>query len=419
MESYRRLAVIILVVSICSLAYGAKPANPAQANVTVVEPNDANLPAMPFLAEITSNDVYVRSGPGTNYYYCGKLKSGDKIKVVGSKFSWLEITPPAGSFSWISEQYVQADPQSAGSGTVIGEAVRVYAGSDDVQPMHSTAIQVKLSKGDKVTLLGEKKEGYCKITPPEGAYLWVSNQYVKPLGSLIAPAQPAPTATTTAPAPFPSPAPAAPFPSPASPNVPQAASPNEPAVTPTPQVSSDSQKIKELDALKAQIEAEGAKPLGQQNYSELKKSLEAMAGEKQSFRVAKKTQQLLKTIERYELVQNVSKAAKSQDEQFGQTSQRIESAKSAKLAELEDKGIFAVIGQLKESPLFAETPGAQYYRVVDSDGKTLCFARPAGAAADMDLSKFIDKKVGLVGAIEPHPELNNAVVQFTNIVELK
>ena len=37
----------------------------------------------------------------------------------------------------------------------------------------------------------------------------------------------------------------------------------------------------------------------------------------------------------------------------------------------------------------------------------------------MDLSNFIDKKVGLVGTIEPNHELGGALVEFTNIVELK
>jgi hypothetical protein len=175
----------------------------------------------------------------------------------------------------------------------------------------------------------------------------------------------------------------------------------------------------ELEALKAQFEAESAKPVGQQSYGELKKAIEAIANDKQNPRAARTAQQLLKAVERSELAQEIAKVTKAQDEQFNQTTQRIESAKSAKLSEIEDKGIFAVIGQLKESPLFAETPGAKYYRVVDDEGKTMCFARPTGVAAEEDLSKYMGKKVGLVGAIEPHPDLGNAVVQFTNVIELK
>jgi uncharacterized protein YgiM (DUF1202 family) len=405
--------VITLVVGVCSVAYAEKPAPgaSAQATVSVVGSEDANLPALPFLAEITSDDVYVRSGPGTNYYYCNKLKKADKVKVVGSKFSWLQIVPPAGSYLWISKQYVQVDPQNKASGTVIGDAVRVYAGSDDVQPMHSTTWLVKLNKGEKVTLLGEEKEDYYKISPPEGAYLWVSNQYTKPLGSLVLPVQPMPVVSTTVPAPFPAAATATAN-SPNEPNLPA------PAPAPAP-MSLDDQKNNEVQLLKARVDAERAKPADQQNFAELKKALGEFANNKQTPKAARNAQNLLKTIERSELAQEITKAAKLQNEQFGQTQQRIESAHAEQLAKFEDLSIFAVIGQLRESSVFAEAPGIKYYRVVDNEGKTICYAKPAGEASNADLSKFVDKKVGLVGTIEPNPELGDALVQFTNIVELK
>ena len=413
MESCIRFAVITLVAGVCSLAYAEKPVSrvPEQANVAISDANDANLPALPFLAEITSDDVYVRSGPGTNYYYCSKLKKADKVKVVGSKFSWLQIVPPAGSYSWISKQYVQVDPQNSASGTVIGDAVRVYAGSDDVQPMHSTTWLVKLDKGEKVTLLGEEREDYYKISPPEGAYLWVSNQYTRPLGSLVLPVQPMPVASTTVPAPFPAAATATAN-SPNEPNLPA------PAPAPAP-MSLDDQKNKEVQLLKERVDAERAKPADQQNFAELKKALGEFANNKQTPKAARNAQNLLKIIERCELAQEITKAAKLQNEQFGQTQQRIESAHAEQLAKFEDLSIFAVIGQLRESSVFAEAPGIKYYRVVDNEGKTVCYAKPTGEAANADLSKFVDKKVGLVGTIEPNPELGDALVQFTNIVELK
>jgi uncharacterized protein YgiM (DUF1202 family) len=427
MESCMRYAVVILAVLICPVIaaekpFGAasnKPVAPAAGNVSTVEVNDANLPALPFMAEIISDDVYIRSGPGTNYYYCGKLKNGDKIKVVGSRFSWLQIAPPTGSYSWISKQYVQIDPQNSANGTVIGEAVRVYAGSDDVAPMHSTTMQLKLNKGDKVAIIGEEKDSYCKISPPEGAYLWVSNQYVKPLGTLMPPPpQPMPTAPAIA-MPATPPGPVAPFPTPpAGSNKAQVSSPNESNMQrPATAAPADGQKMEEFMALKTRVDAEKAKPAEQQNFTDLKKEAAVMAGDK-SFRVASNAKGLLKNIERYELAMEVAKAAKVQEEQFGQITQRIETARNEKIAQLEDLSIFAVIGQLKETTLFATTPGEKYFRVTDSEGKTLCYARPIGTALDMDLSKFIDKKVGLVGTIEAQAELGEALVQFTNVVEL-
>ena len=421
MESYLRFSIIVLVCGLCLPVIGAQPRNTAPASVApATEANAMNLPAFPFLAEITGDDVYVRSGPGTQYYNCGKVRKDEKVKVVGNKFSWLQIVAPAGSYSWISKQYVQIDPQNNTSGTVIGDAVRVYAGSDEVQPLHSTSMQVKLNKGDKVTIVGEEKDGHCKIAPPEGAYLWVSSQHAKPLGTLMAPAQtPTPVMPTTA-----HPVPATPFPTNSGSLKPQASSPNEPndsnmpSPAPTP-ITLEEQRMGEVQALKGKVEAERAKPAADQNFADIKKELMEVAGDKQSPRAARNAQSLLKVIERCELSQEVANAVKVQEEQFGKTQQQIEIAKSEQLSKFEDKSIFAVIGKLKESPLFAETPGAKYYRVVDENGRTLCYARPTGAIAEVDLSKFVDKKVGLAGTIEANTEMGEAVVQFTNIVEVQ
>ena len=416
MESYLRFSIIVLVCGLCLPVIGAQPGNTAPA----AEANAMNLPAFPFLAEITGDDVYVRSGPGTQYYNCGKAGKDEKVKVVGNKFSWLQIVAPTGSYSWISKQYVQIDPQNNTSGTVIGEAVRVYAGSDEVQPMHSTSMQVKLNKGDKVTIVGEEKDGYCKIAPPEGAYLWVSSQHAKPLGTLMAPAQ-----TTTSVMPTTAhPVPATPFPANSGSLKPQASSPNEPndpnmpSPAPAP-ITLEEQRMSQVQVLKEKVEAERTKPAADQNFADIKKELMEVAGDKQSPRAARNAQSLLKVIERCELSQEIAKAVKVQEEQFGKTQQQIESAKNEQLSKFEDKSIFAVIGKLLESPLFAETPGAKYYRVVDENGKTLCYARPTGVIADVDLSKFVDKKVGLVGTTEANAEMGEAVVQFTNIIEVQ
>ena len=404
MESCLRLAVIVLVVGVCTIGYAEQPASFPQ---PVGEGNDVNLPAMPFMAEITGNDVYVRSGPGTNYYYCVKLQKGDKVKVVGSKFSWWQITPPTGSYAWISRQYVETDPQNSSMGVVIGEGVRVYAGSDEIQPMHSTTPLVKLSKDDKVTLLGEEKEGYYKISPPEGAYLWVSSQNARALASLVQPVQPMPAASPAASGPFPTPAPKV---------EPKAPSTIEPNTSIQPPV--EDRRTKELNLLTENLEAEQAKPLEQQKYDGLKKALEIIANDKQSLIASRKAQNLIKTIERYELAQEVAKTTAAQDEQFGKTSQRIEAARNEKLSQIEDRSIFAVIGRLKESSIFSETRGLKYYRIVDDEDKTVCYARPAGEAAHKDLSGLIDKKVGLVGTIEASTDLGGALVEFTSLVEL-
>ncbi len=395
MESSLRFTIIILLVGFAPLIIASEPSGPAKSNISSVDANQANLPALPFVAEITSDDVYVRSGAGTNYYYCGKLRKGDKVTVVGTKFSWSQITPPAGSYSWISKQYIQADQQDPTNGTVIGDAVRVYAGSDDVQPMHSTSMQVKLNKGDKVTLLGVEKDGYCKIEPPEGAYLWVSTQYTSPLGSLAAPVQqsvPVPAAVIK---------------------------PAQASDVNSPEGSFEDRQMQGVRAIEGLLEAERAKPIEEQNFTQMKKALTEVVANERSQRAARYAEKLLKVIERCELVQEVDKAVKLQEKQFEQTQQRIESAREAKLAQLEDISRFTAIGRFAESNVYSDTANARYYRLVDDEGKTICYAEPMGVASGLDLSMFVGKKVGLVGTIEPNHELGGAVVRFSEIAEVE
>jgi hypothetical protein len=55
---------------------------------------------------------------------------------------------------------------------------------------------------------------------------------------------------------------------------------------------------------------------------------------------------------------------------------------------------------------------------MDNSNKTICYALPTGPASNMDLSKLVDSKVGLVGKIEPHLQTAGALVRFTEIAEV-
>ena len=105
--------------------------------ISAEDVNEPVFPPFPYIAQITADNVNIRSGPGTNYYSCGKLYNANRAKVVARKFSWSQIVPPKGSFSWISKQYVEIDPNEPGSGIVTGDNVRVYAGSAHLKPIHS------------------------------------------------------------------------------------------------------------------------------------------------------------------------------------------------------------------------------------------------------------------------------------------
>jgi len=145
-------------------------------------------------AEVTANDVYVRSGESMNHYAICKLNAGDKVQIIGERSEWYEILPPDGTFSLVSGEYI--DTTDDQSGTVNANNVRVRAGS--LLNDNKYTVQALLSKGTQVSILGRNPDGFLKIKPPVGATLWISRAYVAPLsadGSRIA--QPGPTISAT------------------------------------------------------------------------------------------------------------------------------------------------------------------------------------------------------------------------------
>lgn len=369
---------ILLIVGTCLAVAGTATAK--------LDANDVNVPSFPYVAEVTSDDVNIRSGPGTNYYTCGKLNKDDRVEVVGEQFGWSRIVPPAGSFCWISMQYVSVNLDDPTIGIITGDGVRVYAGSDYVEPMHSTSEQGRLNRGDKVKLLGEEKDDYYKIAPPSGAYLWVSTQYTKPAG----PAVQTPLTTTEL-----------------------TADANLPKQIPI-EISVEAEKLKEYYELQKQIKDERAKPTDQANFADIKKRLTEIANNKEAGKAARYAEYVIGQIEGFELALAVAKEVQLQNEQLQQIIQRIDKARATRLAEAEDLGRFVVVG------LFAafKTYGPGHYRIVDDSGKMICYALPSEEVSETDLSKFVGRKVGLVGAIQPHPQTAGALVRFTEVVQL-
>jgi len=402
MQSYMKVFAIIIVTSLLSVSF---------AQNTTSSSNEAGTLSFPYMAEITGDNVYVRSGPGTNFYDCGKLNTGDKVKVIGKQFSWARIVPPLGSFSWISIQYVSIDPANPTIGTVTGDRVRVYAGSDHVEPLHSTYLQGKLDRGDKVKLLGEQKDDYYKIAPLSFAYLWVSINYTK-----LLPAEPVKADAPTVKPPTVKPVTAKSTivkPTTVKPTTVPKEVPKE--VVPPPVPDTPETLLAKYRALQKQVEAERTKPIEKQNYTEIKKKFMKIAENKTADKAALYAQSVLKQIKGLELVLIVNKEVRLQNEQLKNIRERIAKTRTTKLAEFEKLENFAVVGKLKTFTTY----GPGNYRIVDDSGKTICYAIPSGPISQVGLSKLIDKKVGLVGTIEPHRPTKSALIRFTKIMEVE
>ena len=131
----------------------------------------------PYSAYSNSDDVYVRSGPGRNYYPTAKLRKGERVEIYRhDPGGWLAIRPPRESFAWVSKRHL--DPDGEGTATVNSQRVVARVGSafSDVRDV----IQVRLEKGEEVELIAPPTDDspWCKIAPPSGEFRWVFSKYV-------------------------------------------------------------------------------------------------------------------------------------------------------------------------------------------------------------------------------------------------
>ncbi len=375
------LLVVVLILPVAGQTPDANaPRNPVAAPNEAAAPTRAN---ESYVAEVIGNDVYIRSGPGTNFYQCGKLYAGDRVQVVKTQQGWSCIVPPPGCFSWIAMQYVSINPQNPTIGVLTGDNVGVYTGSDTQEAKYSTSKQVVLSRGQTVKLLGEEKDDYYKIAPPQGAYLWVSSQYLQPADKSLV-------------------------------KTPGSDGAGKPAAVKKP--GDPNAPLTGLDlyyALMEQVKAELAKPKAEQNYTELKKKLTELAAVKDGGRAARYAEFSLKQVERYELACQVAKEVEQQNKELQKTTAKIDEARAAQLGQIVRRDKYALVGKLETSSVYAGP--AKRFRVLDDAGKTICYVIPTGAIASTDFSKYIGHKVGLVGPIAPRPDTQQSLIEFTEI----
>ncbi len=135
---------------------------------------------LPYKAFVTANDVYVRSGPGQSYYPTDKLKAGREVEVYRhDPGGWCAIRPVKGSFSWVSDRYLQGGKDDLAIVTADGVASRVGSRFSDIRDV----IQIRLHKGEVVEVLDCVQTGsrkWYKITPPSGEFRWVAGKYLDP-----------------------------------------------------------------------------------------------------------------------------------------------------------------------------------------------------------------------------------------------
>ena len=132
----------------------------------------------PYVAYVVADDVYVRSGPGRDYYPTQKLGKTDSVEVYRhDPGGWLAIRPPEGSFTWVSSRFVEPTEKGIGKVTEENTVARVGSQFSSIRDV----IQVRLEKGELVQILEAANNGgqtWYKISPPSGEFRWISADYV-------------------------------------------------------------------------------------------------------------------------------------------------------------------------------------------------------------------------------------------------
>jgi uncharacterized protein YgiM (DUF1202 family) len=378
----------ILLSSITAFAQEKRPAALGSPEPAAAEVNEAQFP---YIGEITGADLNVRSGPGTNYYSCGKISAPARVVVVGQTFSWSQILPPPGSFSWIYKQYVDVDINNPDVGIVNGNSVRVYAGADDRDAMISDSVQIGLDKGQKVRIIGAAVGDYYKISPPEGATLWTSSQYIKFIRK-------ADEIDIT---------------------VPKSATGAKPGVV-MEQLGGEGGKIEVYYDLAKQVEDEKAKPPVEQDFSKIKAELDALVADANSGKAGDYAKYLLKDVERCELAKDSAKLLENQKAELQNTLAQIEESHKEAVENLPQASRHAVVGIFKPSVVYEDRPtGNKRFLIVDSNDVPMCYAEALGEAANINFEEYFGKKVGLVGEITSDALSSSALVKFTEIEKLE
>ena len=395
MLSSKNIIIAILFCSLIPFAGAEEPRPAAETDQALQEIE------FPYIAEVTGADVYVRSGPGTAYYFCDKLNAPEQVIVAATENDWSKIIPPPGGFSWVSKSYVRLDTDNPQIGIITGDAVRIWAGSNFHAPERSSSQQTKLNEGDTVKLMAEPQESapHYKIFPPAGAYLWINSQYLKYVG------------------PVEKPKPAIP-PTPESPEA--VLTDVIPLEMPIPEktIPSEAGMLEKYLEIVEKIDAELTKPLSEQDYEEIKKSLSSLGDKLKTSKAARYAEYQLERIARFELARQVNVELNDQDAELAEALAQIRKRRSEKLKDVLSEVEFIVTGKLKASQIYTGKTGPKRYVIVNKSGKILCYAVSTDSAIALSADKLIGLQVGLTGEVISDPSSSTGLIEFTEIVEL-
>lgn len=414
----------------------------------------------PYTGYVNGDNVYVRSGPGEQYYPTGKLHRGGAVEVYRhDPGGWYAVRPPQASFSWISGRYVEVDDD--GIGVVSGNrvVVRVGSGFSDIRDV----IQVQLNRGEEVAILDKKTFGtgpgaqvWYKIAPPAGEFRWIHGKYIdtEPLPERVA--QPSSrenlllrkmerdeTQKAVPPRPDADAEPLArgwqqskgnrlasydEVSNNADPRrYPEGRSPEELRASLPAATTARGQEDK-LDQLSAELALIVSEEPTVWNFDSLRTEAQAILADAQTALLRGRARQLLAQIERWESIRSgyreIEKTFQRTDRLNAhlepEASPPAETSEFGPVAEPTTEPISALADRYDEvgrlTPVHSQRFGAPPYALVDRNGNVKSYVTPAPGVG---MRRYIGRQVGVVGSVGVVPELKKQHVIAKRITSLE
>ncbi|MGO8690456.1 MAG: SH3 domain-containing protein [Thermoguttaceae bacterium] len=347
----------------------------------------AAAPNFPYTAYVTAENVYVRSGPGDNYYPTEKLKAGDKVEVYRhDPGGWLAIRPVPGSFSWVAGRYLQLGNKNIATVTEDRVAARVGSRFSDVRD----CVQVRLHRGEAVEVLdaprdnaaaGGGSSAWYKIASPAGEFRWISSRFVDTE-----------------------------FPS-------DGLRKNRGGAGGEPQILSSAQFEREVDRLELDLSTMVAEEPTVWRFGDLKARSDWLLSQASGAADRARARLLLDKVarfddmkQRYDHINALHEEIDRADHQLAGTGPRP----SGIAPQFDTEGRYDGVGKLTR--VTSPRNGAPQYALVDREGRVRCYVTPGPG---INLRYYLGREVGINGTrgYMPEQQASHLMAQHINVID--
>lgn len=118
---------------------------------------------------VTGDRVSLRSGPTVDAELLARANRGDTFTSYGQSNGWVAVEAPDSISFWAHGDYIEANK-------VVPDRLNIRSG-----PSANYTVMAVLESGTSIQSRGEFN-GWVKLAPPAGSCVWISGDYVAPVG---------------------------------------------------------------------------------------------------------------------------------------------------------------------------------------------------------------------------------------------